>query len=97
MFSKPKYLLLADPKSEAKVLGQGTLYIIINDTHRIWIFAFLTDNTDALLSAVDHFSYRDCTISGAYGQIKIAFPTFHFNVSASKRFECKISPGKSSN
>ena len=97
LFQQPKLVALADPDTTAPVIGQGTLDIIINNTHRIWIFAYLTESTDTLLSAVDHLSYQDCSITGAFGKIQISFPTFTFEVAGSENFEFNILPGKSSN
>ena len=97
LFPHPKLVELADPDTTAPVIGQGTLDIIINNTHRIWIFTYLTAATDTLLSAVDHLSYQDCSITGAFGKIQISFPIFTFEVSGSENFEFNILPGKSSN
>ena len=97
LYPHPKLIALADPDTTAPVIGQGTLHIIINNTHQIWIFAYLTKTTDTLLSAVDHLSYQDYSITGAFGKIQISFLTFTFEVSRSKNFEFNILPGKSSN
>ena len=98
LFDKPKLVTLADSAITSQVLaGQGTLDIIINNKYRIWIFAYFTAASDALLSAVDHLSYSKCRISGENGKIAIHCPTFQFDVSGSDNLEFKILPGKSSN
>ena len=97
LFDKPKFVTLADSETTAEVLGQGTLDLIINQKYRIYIFAYFTANSDALLSAVDHLSYQGCQINGINGKIRVTFPTFFFDVSGTSNFEFSISPGKSSN
>ena len=97
LFESPKFIALAEQDSLAEVIGQGMLDIIINNSYRMWIFAYLTAKSDTLLSAVDHLSYSSCTIAGAHGKIKISYPTFNYEVSGSENFEFNILPGKSSN
>ena len=80
-------MVLADPAITAKVLRQGIMDIIINDQHCLWLFAYLTENSDLLMSAVDHLSYKDCKIHGKNGNIQVTFPTFSFNVKATENFE----------
>ena len=96
VYDKPKRVALADPDITAKVLGQGILDIIVNDQHRLWLFAYLTEKSDLLMSAVDHLSYKNCEIHGKNGVIQDMFPTFSFNVKASENFECSVTPGKDS-
>ena len=87
IFDKPKFVTLADSATTSQVLGQGTLDIIINKKYQIWIFAYFTAASDALLSAVNHLSYNKCKISGENGNIAIHFNTFQFDVSGSNNFE----------
>ena len=96
MYDKPKSVALADPDITTKVLGQNTLDIIINYQYRIWIFAYLTENSDLLMSAVDHLSHKGYKIVGKNGNIQVTFPTFSFNVKATKIFECSVTLGKES-
>ena len=96
-YSTPKYVQLADPDHLAKVVGQGIMDIIINERYRIWIFAYLTEKTDTLLSALDHLSYYNCTIKGERGIIHVHYPTFSFPVSGVENFEFDILPGTFSN
>ena len=58
IYDKPTQAALADPDVTSKVLGQGVLDIIINDQFHIWMFANYTKNSDLLMSAVDHLSYK---------------------------------------
>ena len=97
LFDKPKFVTLADPDSVSKVVGQGLLDIIINNKYRMWMHAYLTTTSDALLSSADHLSYNNCSITGHNGIIKISYPTFQFDVLGSENFEFNILPGKSSN
>ena len=97
LFESPKFIALAEQDSLAEVIGQGMLDIIINNSYRMWIFAYLTAKSDALLSTVDHLSYSGCTIAGANGNIKISYPTFNYDVSGSENIKFNILPEKSSN
>ena len=64
IYDTPKLVSLADPDLTTKVLGQGIMDIIINDQYPLWIFAYLTENSDLLMSAVNHLSYKGCKING---------------------------------
>ena len=96
IYDTPKQVALADPDITSKVLGQGVLDIIINDQFRIWLFAYYTENSDFLMSAVDHLSYKNCEIHGKEGTIQVSFPTFSFHVRAQSNFECSVTPGSAS-